>query len=292
MRASFPPEPEPVETMADRIYLRFDIDTVACIGRGVPRLRELARKHGCRFTFFVNMGRSVDLRESLLGSPGRTLENVSGTTAKVSAWRKLGVWDFARTLLLNPRVGSRHRDELHRLQDEGHELALHGGDNHGTWQRLGHAASRATFERWLLPTHERFAEEFGAPAGFGSPGANANPALYPLLRELGYRYASDRMAPDPVSLDASGLAHIPVHGQVDEVPLIEHLCAKGLPREAVVAETVRACESFALKTLVGHPVWEGYRAIDTLDAVLTELRNRGYGFGLYSDLVPGDRRDG
>ena len=137
-----------------------------------------------------------------------------------------------------------------------------------------------------MPTHERFAAEFGAPAGFGSPGANANDALYPLLADLGYRYASDVMTRDPVSVDASGLTHIPVHGQVEEIPWIEHLCARGLPKDEVVRETVDAVEKFALKTLVGHPVWEGYRAIDVLEDVVRTLRDRGHEFGTYAELVP------
>ncbi len=273
----------------ERIYLRFDIDTISCMIRGVPRLLALAEKYACRFTFFVNMGRSVDLKESLFGSPARTLQNVSGTAAKVSALRKLGGWDFTRTVLLNPRVGSRRLRTLHRLRGEGHELGLHGGSNHGTWQRLGHTATRATFEKWLMPTHERFVREFGQPAGFASPGANSNDALYPLLRELGYRYASDRMALDPISVDECGLTHIPVHGQVQEIPLIEHLCAKGLSRATVTEEAVRAIEKFELKTLVAHPVWEGYRAIDTLESIIAVLQDRGYEFGVYSELTPGDR---
>ncbi|MBV8632979.1 MAG: hypothetical protein JO002_00670, partial [Burkholderiaceae bacterium] len=98
----------------------------------MPRLLELGRRTGARFTFFVNYGRSIDRWQTFVGSAGRTVENASGGHRKMPVAAKLGMRDVARTILFNPRVGARHADVLRRARDEGHEIGLHGGLNHGT----------------------------------------------------------------------------------------------------------------------------------------------------------------
>jgi|GEM_PF-1044680 len=268
------------------IYIRFDIDTVTCMEKGVPRLLRLARDLGIKLTFFVNYGKSIDHREILLKTFGRTLKNVTGSGCKISILRKLGIKDTARTFLLNPCVGESRDETIHRILDEGHEVGLHGGHNHSIWQRKAHTASREEIESWLLHTHEKFRNRFGQPAGFASPGGNGSPHAYQMLKDLGYQYVSDAMkVTDSIPyFEPCGLLQIPVNGQIDQVPLMEYFQAKGLPGDEIVAHAMKYTRTCEIKTFVAHPVWEGYREIALFKKMVVGLLQEGYGFACFRDI--------
>ena len=268
------------------IFIRFDIDTITCMEKGVPRLLQLARDLGIKLTFFVNYGKSIDHREILLKTFGRTLKNFTGSGCKISILRKLGILDTTRTFLLNPCVGESRDETIHRMLDEGHEVGLHGGHNHSIWQRRAHSATREEIESWLLHTHEKFRNRFGQPAGFASPGGNGSPHAYQILKDLGYRYVSDTMKEkDAIPyFEQYGLLQIPVNGQIDQIPLMEHLRAKGLPDDEIVGSALSHMRACAVKTLVAHPVWEGYREIALFKKMVIGLLQDGYGFACFRDI--------
>jgi peptidoglycan/xylan/chitin deacetylase (PgdA/CDA1 family) len=268
------------------IFIRFDIDTVTCMEKGVPLLLHLARVLGIKFTFFVNYGKSIDHGEILLRTFGRTLKNVTGSGCKISILRKLGITDTVRTFLLNPCVGESRDEYIHRMLDEGHEVGLHGGHNHSIWQRRAHSAAREEIENWLLHTHEKFRNRFGLPAGFASPGGNGSPHAYQILKDLGYRYVSDTMKEKDTlpSFEQHGLLQIPVNGQIDQIPLMEHFRAKGLPEEVIVENALQHIKECPVKTLVAHPVWEGYRDIALFKKMVVRLLQEGYGFACFKDI--------
>jgi peptidoglycan/xylan/chitin deacetylase (PgdA/CDA1 family) len=268
------------------IFIRFDIDTVTCMEKGVPRLLQLARDLGIKLTFFVNYGKSIDHREILLKTFGRTLKNVTGSGCKISILRKLGITDTVRTFLLNPCVGESRDEYIHRMLDEGHEVGLHGGHNHSVWQRRAHSAAREEIENWLLQTHEKFRTRFGQPAGFASPGGNGSPHAYQILKDLGYRYVSDTMTEKDTFpyFEQHGLLQIPVNGQINQIPLMEHFRAKGLPEKEIVEHALQHIKKCPVKTLVAHPVWEGYRDIALFKKLVVRLLQEGYGFACFKDI--------
>lgn len=262
------------------IFLRFDIDTITCIEQGVPRLIRLAADYDIHFTFFANMGRSISRVENFLRTPARTAHNLTGTAQKISVLKKLGVIDILRTVLFNPQVGFRHLDRLKSIADHGHELGLHGGDNHAVWQRNADQAGIEQIRDWLLATHDRFSRLFGPPVGFASPGTTHSDRVYEVLRELGYAYVSDilpnaELAPYP---EPCGLLQIPVNVHRESIPLIEHLRALQLDDDTIVNRVVERCDELSLCTMVAHPVWEGFRDEPLLRRVIEALLERGYQF--------------
>lgn len=117
------------------LVLRFDIDTYRCISEGVPNLLSMAHREGIRLSFFCNMGHAVSRKELIRKSlsslrPARTLR----TTAKLPASVKLDHREILRTLIFNPNVGASHQAILRQAMDDGHDVGLHGGTNHGAWQ--------------------------------------------------------------------------------------------------------------------------------------------------------------
>ena len=52
--------------MTDRLFsFRWDVDHRVCITDGLPRIRAVCRDFGVPNTFFINLGRSTNLREWL-----------------------------------------------------------------------------------------------------------------------------------------------------------------------------------------------------------------------------------
>ena len=269
------------------IYFRFDIDTISCISDGIDPLLRLAHELDLRFTFFVNMGKSISRREIFLRSPKRTLGNVMPKhVVKVSALSKLGVAAAVKTVLFNPDVGKRHLDVLDRILKAGHELGLHGGDNHSTWQRNADHWSSQQIADAMDATHDFFARRFGKPVGFASPGGTSSPLVYAHLKQLGYRYVSDSQLSDARPFDEScGLLHIPVNVHVDDVPVLESLTAQGLRDDELQARALALLTASQLATTVGHPCFEGKSALPALTSLCRSLKARGYEFLPYRALA-------
>ena len=263
---------------------RLDVDSVICLEEGVPKLLRLAERLGVRFTFFVNMGRSFSWRHTiarrLRAGKGRDGTRVrrSGPREpyKLSAARKLGGSGALRTVLFNPRLGSRYRTALDQLHREGHELGLHGGSNHAAWQysldELGDDGLDELFRR----AFEEFCDRYGRPRGFASPGFRYNSAVLDLLDSEGFEYASDMSGEHPFRLARrGGLPHshfqVPVNviGE-HQVPVIEQGLARGHPTKRIVRDTVERIRVRRFALMYGHPYVEGVH-IRPLAAILSEV---------------------
>ena len=123
-----------METFPTRICcFRFDVDTHACALRGMPRLLDLAESFGARFTFFVNTGRAFSRGISLHKKVTRLL--TATREPRVSAATKLGLADALTAMVFNPPVGASAPPILRVAALDGHEIGLHGGLNHATWER-------------------------------------------------------------------------------------------------------------------------------------------------------------
>ena len=116
------------------LAFRFDIDSVQCLRR-TPRLRRVADARGVRFTFFLMMGRSAHLGLALRHQCSRfaralTRKHRAVAQAQLSSARKLGLRGLLETIVFNPHLGRKYREEIDALFEDGHELGLHGGTNH------------------------------------------------------------------------------------------------------------------------------------------------------------------
>lgn len=245
------------------IYVRFDIDTIVCIEQGVPRLLDLAEKLGVRFTFFANFGRSIDRREMLFRDRRRVLLNTMGGSTKLSVIRKLGWLGLSRTLLLNPLICGSHLSLIRQAMEAGHEVGLHGGMNHGTWQRLGHDAPEAQFSTWLEEVMPLYTQVASTPGGFASPGGAGNRELYRVLRKRQFSYVSDVMNDKATGYwyEDSGLPHVPITGHVNLVPLIENARANGRSETDILQSLRSWPQRVTFCSYYAHPLWEGFRDI-------------------------------
>lgn len=261
---------------------RFDIDSLADIEVGVPRLIELGRELDVRFTFFVNMGRSF--RWSVVGGqwspkPKPGTQNLKSEASNVSRLTshvvRLGLLRTFRTVVFNPNVGLSHKKALFKLLDNGHELGLHGGMDHPLWQWRLDRLEKDEINNLLKPAYNHFVQLFGKPKGFASPGFRYNRYVLELMDDYGFEYASDMEGERPFRPE--GFRHLQIPANVigaDKRPLIEYLWASGLG-EAEVEEMVeievakRECA-----VIYGHPAFEG--GFDGLRELLTWVKGNGY----------------
>ncbi len=139
--------------------IRFDIDTIADIDYGMPKLLDALKIYDVKATFFINVGRSISLMDNLIDLNG-SIKNVRGAgradPKKISAIKKLRIKGFLKTLLLNPLIGKRGKCIFMRCRDEGHELALHGGLNHASWVRGMAGWDARRIENEILRAREEF----------------------------------------------------------------------------------------------------------------------------------------
>ena len=234
-------EPDPSRCRASArklLVFRFDVDTHRCIRAGVPNLLDLAREVGACFTFFVNMGRAVNHVATLRAilRRRRTIRSRGPTPPRLSARTKLGSWHYLVAALLNPRVGAGSPDVIRRAFREGHEIGLHGGRNHASWQAAARqwdarriAREVAAGRRRLLRVAGHRGDEIG---GFASPGWQGPPRLWPVLASHGFRYVADTrgrhlepcFAPSP-----DAWLRVPTHlvGEPGGVAWLEHHDAIG-----------------------------------------------------------------
>lgn len=264
---------------------RLDVDSVICLEQGIPNMLRLGDRHGVRFTFFVNMGRSFSWRHTTAsvlrrrrrvegGKPGGT---DSQEPYKIPVTRKLGRGGTLRTVLLNPRLGRRYRSALDLLHREGHELGLHGGSSHPAWQYRLDELGDDGLDRLFRPAFEEFRDRYGHPRGFASPGFRYNRAVLDLLDAEGFEYASDMVGEVPFRPErregTSRHAHfqVPVNVIGDrQVPVIEQGLARGHGDDRIVRDALDRIRARPFALMYGHPYVEGVHT-RPLAAVLSEV---------------------
>lgn len=283
------------------LVLRFDVDTQRCIREGVPNLLDLADDVGARFTFFVNMGRAVDRVATLAAmfrGRGRTRSSVHRST-RLSARSKLGLRHYLVAALVNPRVGAGSPEVIRRILRDGHEVGLHGGRNHGTWQAAAHkwpegriAREVAAGCRSLRRTAGRWA---GEVRGFASPGWQGPPGLWPVLVASGFRYVADTRgrcrAPD-LAPASGALLRVPTHlvGEPGGVAYLEHHQAIGSTDSDVLADFEAALgERRRSLVLYDHPCYAGIRKLPLLRRMIEAGRRAGYRTATLSELAAAHR---
>ena len=199
--------------MSRQAVLRFDVDTDLCLREGVEPLCEVAERYGVPLTFFVNPGRAIDrgllLREALSGRSGQAKGARAPAFGSVA---KLGRVETMRLLLANPRILPAQAAMVRRIVEGGHELGLHGGHNHATWQRHARQWSRDRVAAEVAWGKARLEQAAGsAVTAFASPGWTSPDTLPDVLASQGFD-----VLPTPVTLRA--LPSGGRHRQVQSLP--------------------------------------------------------------------------
>jgi len=258
---------------------RFDIDSEKCLRDGVPNIIRIGRKTGARFTFFASMGRAVSIPHMFMNS--RTREGAGPDVKRLSALQKLGPLDFFKTAVFNPLIGARYAGILREAWEAGHEIALHGGKNHGSWAAAMPGWDRARIENEIDWAMDRLARAGidGGITGFASPCWRDSPALYEVLRARGFKYTSNvaSESEDAVSL-LHNLVSVPVNicGQPGKVAYIEHKRAQDMDDPEVLADFEMNLEKHAaLAVAFEHPYYAGTRESGLLEKLLQKVADSG-----------------
>ena len=150
--------------MSDRLFaFRWDVDHRVCITDGLPRIRAVCRDFGVPNTFFVNLGRSTNLREWIGKGVTRTKAKLADREA-VHLIKKTGWPRFLVETALSRPVGLSFVPEIQQLQAEGHELGLHGGMDHVIWSRRFHELPDDVLTADVDESYRHFVRHFGRPA--------------------------------------------------------------------------------------------------------------------------------
>ena len=268
--------------MSDRFFVfRWDVDHRVCLTDGVPRIQQVCRDFGVPNTFFVNLGRSTNLREWLGRGAARSRAKLADREA-VHLIKKTGWPRFVLETALARPVGLSFVPELQMLQAEGHELGLHGGMDHVVWSRRFHQLPEAELVADVEESYGHFVRHFGKPLGFSSPGFYSDARVMTLLDRLGFLYDGDAIGGEPGPAVAGGqtLRHwtIPVTlAGPRTIPFLEYHGARGTPAAQVLHELHAHLEARDLVILYGHPCYEGVREA-LLRQVFAAVLEHGFRF--------------
>jgi peptidoglycan/xylan/chitin deacetylase (PgdA/CDA1 family) len=268
--------------VSDRLFVfRWDIDHRVCVTDGLPRIRTVCRDFGVPNTFFVNMGRSTNLREWLGKGITRSKAKLADREA-VHLIKKTGWPRFLIETALGRPVGLNFVPELHATQAEGHELGLHGGMDHVTWSRRFRELPDRLLEADVEESYGHFVRHFGRPAGFSSPGFYSDERVMILLDRLGFLYNGDAIGGEPHLAQVGGraLRHwtIPVTlSGPRTIPFLEYHGAKGTTDAEVMRQLNQHLDVNEIVILYGHPCYEGVRDA-ILRRVFATVMERGFRF--------------
>jgi peptidoglycan/xylan/chitin deacetylase (PgdA/CDA1 family) len=261
---------------------RFDADTHACVSSGIPRLAELGDKLGVKFTFFVNMGRAFDPRITLAKAFGRLTNRKKGPRGAISAAGKLGWRESLKAAVLNPRAGRSDPAVLQAAARSGHEIGLHGGRNHATWERSAHTWSEARL-RQEIQTGQRWMAECGIEGvdSFASPAWNSPAALRRALPALGFRVLADvyDAAQGDVAEDG-GLLSMPTNIVAPgggSAGYLETARLRGWSAQQITRDfTSQLAAKDRLAVVYDHPFFAGLHALEPLGELVRAALGEGF----------------
>jgi len=276
--------------MSERVFsYRWDIDHRACITDGLPRILDVCDELGVKNTFFVNMGRSTNLREWLSKGGLRGSRAKLNDMEAVHLIKKIGWPRFALETLLSRRVGGSFIRPLEQILRRGHELGLHGGSDHVIWSRRFTQLSAAEITADVEKTLEDYTRHFGKPAGFTSPGFKHDERTRRLVENLGFRYDGDAIGGEPHRglVDNKPVKHwtIPVTlCGPRTIPLTEWHGARGSTDEQIVADILKRIENERWVVLYGHPCYEGVAA-NQLRRIFSAVQKAGFTFLTHAQMA-------
>jgi peptidoglycan/xylan/chitin deacetylase (PgdA/CDA1 family) len=268
---------------------RFDVDTHACMMRGMPALLGLARSLDVRFTFFVNMGRGFNRRITLAKAFRRLVRREK--PGHVTAAAKLGLRDSLIAAALNPNAGPFAPETLRAAAAAGHEIGVHGGRNHAQWERDAHTWPESRVRSEILASLDAMRKySILETTSFASPAWNSPACLKEILPSLGFHILAD-------TYDASAREIVRAEKNLALVPTnvtpgagragyLETLRLQGLDENGVVAHfknQLREKGRFAV--VYDHPFYAGIHGLPILRAMITAALDAGFKISTLREAV-------
>ncbi len=265
---------------------RFDVDTHLCLQEGIPNINNLGAETNENFTFYINMGKAVSRVSSLTKS-----FHSQSKIRKFSTLQKLGAIGYLEAVLFNPRVGSSNLTILNKLIDNGHELGLHGGKNHGTWLHQSHRWNKERFRDEILWGYKQLCQtKVGKIKGFASPGWLGSQKAYQILANLGFEYIADNHDPHNRVRKTEKqfkLKQINTNlvGEPGGVGYLEFCRAKGYSDAKILSEIDNQLRKNNHSIIYDHPVYAGRFEIPLLRKIIQHLQSKNILICTISQLI-------
>lgn len=264
------------------LTFRFDVDTHKCLLQGVPNLLDLGNKHKVKFTFFINLGRSISKYHFLKSKLKREKSDV--VHHNLSAKQKLGLYDYLYASIVNPRLVRVGRDVIKRSIAEGFEVGLHGGKNHEHWNQNAETWSEEKILKeleWASAEIKKIHPKFNFKS-FAAPHWKHTENVYKALKKHKFNYASDIHTNRPlevVSKSFDTLHNVPVSisGEPGGVGYLEWCRAKGYSDKKILsdfANKLKVRRNFAV--VYDHPYYSGVQELPLLESMIAVARDLDY----------------
>ena len=275
--------------MGSKLFsFRWDIDHRACMTDGIPHIQSVCREYGIHNTFFVNMGRSTNLRE-WLGKGFKGSRQKMADREAINLVRKIGWPRFLLETVLARPVGRSFIEPLKSLQDDGHELGLHGGSDHVVWSRRFGELPEEIMARDVSDTLDEFAAAFGKPPGFTSPGFKSDDRVMRIIESLGFVYHGDAIGGRPHTTRSPGASYdhwtvpVTICGP-RTIPFFEWHAATGSDESAAFHHFSHELDSDDVAVLYGHPCFEGLEPA-RLRRIFDIVLEKGFDIVSHAELV-------
>jgi len=278
--------------VSGRIALRFDIDTHKCVISGVPALLKLARQLDVSFTFFACPGRAVSRRKFLMSKRSIRTQR-DERPVQLSSFSKLGWRDWLKVAIQNPSIISQS-EIIAQIEEEGHELGLHGGKNHQEWaqEAADWSGDRVREEVLWGMKMLRGLNQASRLRGFASPGWTHPDGLAVILRELGFLYCADTHGTESTAKVQfeylCGLVGIRTNlvGEPGGVGYFENRSAMAKASGGIAPVEFGLREQAGRDLVVyDHPFFAGCGGLDMVEAFIREGKESGFEFVTISSLV-------
>jgi peptidoglycan/xylan/chitin deacetylase (PgdA/CDA1 family) len=268
--------------MTEKIYaFRWDVDHRFCVTDGIPPIRDVCKELGVPNTFFLNMGRSTNLGEWLRGI-GKSRAKLTDMDA-VHLIKKAGWPRFVVDTILSRPVGLRFPSQLAALQNDGHELGLHGGMDHVVWSRRFAQIPEEVLEADVQESLGHFTRLFGRPTGFAAPGFHADERLARVLDRIGFAYDGDAIGGRPRRNGRHWTIPVTLTGK-GTVPFLEYHGARATPESEWLREYERHLDENEQVVVYGHPSYEGVRP-RRLRELFRRALDRGFRFVTHAEIA-------
>ena len=257
------------------IALTVDVDTHDGMRVGVPRLLDAFREHGVRATFFLSLGpdRSGRAMLPVLRNPRFLLKMLGTGAPSLYGWRTI----LSGTLFPARPIATAFPELVRRIEDEGHEAAVHAWD-HRAWQD-----ELPSFKTHRIRAHiDRAVAAFRRltgrdPWGVRAPAWMTTPESLAMQDGYTFRYASDlRASPACRLVTPLGVMRIPQFPGTGAC--LEELLPRGITGDAELGaalahEVLSGVDVLRCATL--HAEVEGGIFSGVLNHLLPLLRDAG-----------------
>ena len=273
-----------------RFCFRFDVDGENCIRNGVPKLLALGEETGIKFTFFVNMGRSVDriayVSKVLRGRSGKNAQG-EGVTKLPNA-EKLGKMNFLKVGLLNPKAGDANRHLVSAIAEAGHEVGLHGGRNHGNWMHSARRWGREKINSELEWGANAVEEAAGKKAfGFSAPGFVTSKSICEALKANKFEYCSDSFGDgEKIGKLFGVMPNLPVNIVGNGgVGFVETMRAQGKKDGEIVREFGKKLAGKEFAIAYDHPGYAAVKEIELVGKLVDAAEKNGFRVGTMHEIA-------